>query len=66
MCTGIASASTLEVVYTIINKKRESVSREEVEAMFSADTLEEMEDRSPLFRYSLYSKCCSSELARVE
>lgn len=53
ICAGIASASTLEVVYIVINKRRDKVSREEVEVMFSAERLEEMGDRSPLFRYSL-------------
>lgn len=53
ICAGIASASTLEAVYTMINKKRERVSREEVEAMFSPEKLDDMGDRSPLFRYSL-------------
>ena len=53
VCVGIASATTLEGVYLLINKERAKVSREEVEATFSADTLEEMGDRIPLFRYSL-------------
>ncbi|SPO06785.1 related to permease of the major facilitator superfamily [Cephalotrichum gorgonifer] len=53
VCLGIASATTLEVGYTLINKKRDKVSREEIEATFSADALEDMGDRSPLFRYAL-------------
>lgn len=53
VCLGIASAATLELVYTLINRKRDKVSQEEVEATFSPATLEEMGDRSPLFRYAL-------------
>lgn len=53
ICAGIGSTATLETVYKLINKKRDKVSREEVEAMYSPERLEEMGDRSPLFRYSL-------------
>lgn len=53
VCVGIASAATLELVYTLINKKRDRVSREEVEVTYSPATLGEMGDRSPLFRYAL-------------
>ena len=53
ICAGIAAATTLEVVYMLINKKRDKLSQEEIEATFSAAQLEEMGDRSPLFRYSL-------------
>ena len=53
ICAGIVSVATLEVVYKLINKKRDKVPREEVEAKFAPEALEAMGDRSPLFRYSL-------------
>ncbi|KIA75792.1 hypothetical protein HK57_00406 [Aspergillus ustus] len=53
ICAGAVSATTLEVVYKLINKRRDRKTREEVEATYSAEQLEAMGDRSPLFRYSL-------------
>lgn len=42
ICAGAASATTLEVVYKIINKRRDRKTREEVGAAHSAAQLEEM------------------------
>jgi predicted MFS family arabinose efflux permease len=53
ICLGAVSACTLEVTYKFINKKRDRLSREEIEATQSAEKLESMGDRSPLFRYTL-------------
>ncbi|KAL2864089.1 major facilitator superfamily domain-containing protein [Aspergillus lucknowensis] len=53
ICAGAASATTLEVVYKLINKRRDRKTREEIEATYTAEQLEAMGDRSPLFRYSL-------------
>ncbi|KAL2848910.1 major facilitator superfamily domain-containing protein [Aspergillus pseudoustus] len=53
ICAGAVSATTLEVIYKLINKRRDRRSREEIEATYSAEQLEAMGDRSPLFRYSL-------------
>lgn len=53
ICLGICSACTLEVVYTLKNRKRDRKSKEEVEAEYSPAALEQMGDRSPLFRYTL-------------
>lgn len=53
ICLGIAAACTLEMVYGRINKQRELKDREEIDANYSASVLEDMGDRSPLFRYTL-------------
>lgn len=53
ICAGMASACALELVYKFLNKKRERMTREEVEVKYTPDQLEQMGDRSPLFRYSL-------------
>jgi MFS family permease len=50
---GIVAACTLELVYSKINQKRDLKTKEEVDAHYSASTLEDMGDRSPLFRYTL-------------
>lgn len=53
ICGGIASATTLELVYKALNKKRDGMSREDIDAKYTAEELEKMGDRSPLFRYHL-------------
>lgn len=53
ICVGICSALTLETTYKLINKRRDAVSMQEIDEKYSTDTLEEMGDRSPLFRYTL-------------
>lgn len=50
---GILSASTLEMGYKFLNKRRDAVSEEEVRAKFTTQELLLMGDRSPLFRYTL-------------
>lgn len=53
ICLGIISALTLEVTYKTLNKRRAAIPREEIEGKYSAEILDEMGDRSPLFRYTL-------------
>lgn len=53
ICAGILAASTLELSYKHINKKREKMSTEEIASKYTPDQLEKMGDRSPLFRYHL-------------
>jgi predicted MFS family arabinose efflux permease len=51
---GITAAVVLELTYTRINRKRDSIGgEEEVRKRYSEEELEVMGDRSPLFRYSL-------------
>jgi MFS family permease len=50
---GIASACTLETVYTMINRRRDKVTEAEVREKYSQQELVRMGDRSPLFRYTL-------------
>ena len=50
---GIASASTLEVIYKWINRKRDAVSEAEVRAKYTEQELLKLGDRNPLFRYTL-------------
>ncbi|ETS76899.1 hypothetical protein PFICI_10773 [Pestalotiopsis fici W106-1] len=51
-CAGIVSSLILEFCYKKINDKREHVTEEDVRRQHSEEALEEMGDRSPLFRYS--------------
>lgn len=50
---GIVSCVVLELTYWKINKERAKMSEEEVREKYSPEELEDMDDRSPLFRYSL-------------
>jgi len=50
---GVVSSLILEVTYWRINKRRAKTSEDEVRAKYSAEELEQMDDRSPLFRYNL-------------
>lgn len=52
-CAGVVSCAVLELTYWRINKDREKVSEEEVRAKYSLEELEDLDDRSPLFRYNL-------------
>lgn len=53
ICGGILSASMLELGYTFINKKRDKMSREDVNNKYTSEQLDKMGDKSPLFRYHL-------------
>ncbi|KAL2067198.1 hypothetical protein VTL71DRAFT_1622 [Oculimacula yallundae] len=53
ICGGILAASTLEVVYKWLNKRRDAIPESETRANFSEAELTRMGDRSPLFRYTL-------------
>ncbi|CAH0052262.1 unnamed protein product [Clonostachys solani] len=53
ICLGIVSACTLELGYTLINKKRAKLSRAEIDAKYSAAELDAIGDKSPLFVYKL-------------
>lgn len=50
---GIFAASTMEAVYMWINKRRDSVTEDEVRTRYSDEELQRLGDRSPLFRYAL-------------
>lgn len=50
---GVMSACVLETVYTLINKRRDRVSEEDVMSKYTQQELVRMGDRSPLFRYTL-------------
>jgi MFS family permease len=50
---GIICALTVEWLYKRHNKKWENLSREEIEQIYTAEQLEGMGDRSPLFKYVL-------------
>lgn len=50
---GAVSCLVLEITYWRINKEREKISEEEIRDKYSLEELEELDDRSPLFRYSL-------------
>ncbi|KAK6070282.1 transporter [Seiridium cupressi] len=52
-CTGLVSALLLEFIYKRINGKRGGLSEDEIRRQHTEDELEEMGDRSPLFRYNL-------------
>jgi predicted MFS family arabinose efflux permease len=50
---GIVAACSLEVGYTVINKKRGKLDRDEILAKYDEAELHRMGDRSPLFKYTL-------------
>lgn len=50
---GVVSCTVLELTYWKINKDRDKMSEAEVRSRYSAKELEELDDRSPLFRYNL-------------
>lgn len=50
---GIVSCLLLEFLYWNINRRRSSMTEEEIRSKYSEDQLEKMGDRSPLFRYTL-------------
>jgi hypothetical protein len=51
-CAGIVSSLVLEFCYKNINEKRGQMNEDDVRREYSEEVLEEMGDRSPLFRYS--------------
>lgn len=50
---GVVAALTLEFFYHKINKKRDAMSKEEIEAKYTPKELAQMGDRSPFYRYML-------------
>lgn len=52
-CAGVVSCAVLELTYWRINKDREKMTEDEVRAKYSLEELEDLEDRSPLYRYNL-------------
>lgn len=50
---GLCSASTLEIVYKWLNKRRDAVPESEIRTRYTEQELLRMGDRSPLFRYTL-------------
>ncbi|KAH8670795.1 MFS transporter [Xylariales sp. PMI_506] len=51
-CAGVVSALSLEYLYKRTNEKRAKISEDEIRAKYSNVELEQMGDRSPLFKYS--------------
>lgn len=50
---GLVCAFLLEFLYWRANKKNDKMTEEQVRAKYTDDQLDEMGDRSPLFRYNL-------------
>lgn len=50
---GIVACFAIEAIYKWINTKRSKMTEEEISAKYTAEELEAMGDRSPLFRYTL-------------
>lgn len=50
---GVVACAVLETIYYTINKRRGRVAEDEIREKYSEERLDEMGDRSPLFRYSL-------------
>jgi len=50
---GIIAATTLDLIYMRINKKRDQMSEAEVREKYTEEELAALGDRSPLFRYTL-------------
>lgn len=50
---GAVCATTLEVAYLTINKRRARMSEEQVKEKYTEEQLDKMGDRSPLFKYAL-------------
>lgn len=50
---GMVCATTLEVSYMAINKKRAQKTEEEIRAQYTNEQLDKLGDRSPLFKYLL-------------
>ncbi|KAF9777086.1 hypothetical protein IL306_004644 [Fusarium sp. DS 682] len=50
---GVGACIVLETVYHLKNKQRDNMTEEEVRVRYTDDELDEMGDRSPLFRYTL-------------
>lgn len=50
---GIVAVVGLNLVYARINKKRDEIDEHEIREKYSDDELAELDDRSPLFRYTL-------------
>lgn len=53
ICVGMVAALTLEIVYKLINNRRDAIPREQIDADYTTAMLDEIGDRSPLFRYTL-------------
>ncbi|KAL6416227.1 high-affinity nicotinic acid transporter [Ilyonectria robusta] len=50
---GVGACLLLEFLYWKINQSRSALTEEEVRAQYSDEELENMGDRSPLYRYTL-------------
>jgi hypothetical protein len=50
---GLIAGIVLESLYWRINKHKEALSEEEIRAKYTTQELEDMDDRSPLFKYNL-------------
>ena len=53
LCTAIVACLALDYTYWTINKRRKAMSSEEISRKYTNEELDEMGDRSPLFRYQL-------------
>lgn len=50
---GVGACLVLETVYFVVNKRKSAMSEEQIRAKYTDEQLDEMGDRSPLFRYTL-------------
>ena len=50
---GVLASLALELGYWKINKSRQKQSEEEIRGKYTAEELDDMDDRSPLFKYNL-------------
>jgi len=53
LCVAVVSCLALDYTYWKINKRRGAMSPEEISTRYRDEELDEMGDRSPLFRYQL-------------
>ncbi|KEZ45652.1 hypothetical protein SAPIO_CDS2017 [Scedosporium apiospermum] len=53
LCTAVVASISLDYVYWTINKRRKAMTPEEISAEYTNEELDELGDRSPLFRYQL-------------
>lgn len=50
---GVGACLALESLYYVSNKKKDRMTQDEINSLYTEEQLEDMGDRSPLFRYTL-------------
>jgi MFS family permease len=53
LCVAIVASVGLDYVYWTINKRRNAMTEDEIDAKYTKEELEDLGDRSPLFKYQL-------------